>query len=61
MALWIQLVEAIFKRRRQARQEGLDIWLTGTTPVKSWKDRWKENISEESSRNRGHENDHDTG
>ena len=43
MALWIKIVEAIFRRRGQARQELIDSWLTTSTPVKNWKDKYKDN------------------
>ena len=41
MTLWMKLVESIFKKRRQARQEKMDTWLTQTTPRKMWKDKLK--------------------
>ena len=41
MQLWITLVEAIFRKRGQARQEQIDMWLTNTTPEKNWRDRLK--------------------
>ena len=41
MMLWINLVETIFRRRGQAHQVQIDDWLTGTTPVKDWKDKYK--------------------
>ena len=42
MALWIKMVEAIFKKRGQARQEIVDSWLTNSTPRRNWKVRHKE-------------------
>ena len=41
MELWINIVEIIFKRRGETRQEKLDSWLTNSTPEKSWKDKYK--------------------
>ena len=41
MTLWIELVEAIFRKRGQAHQTNIDDWLTGTTPEKNWKDKYK--------------------
>ena len=41
MTLWITLIESIFKKRGQARQERMDISLTESTPEKMWKDRLK--------------------
>ena len=41
LALWITIVEAIFRKRGQARQETIDTWLTGTTPPQ-WKEKYKE-------------------
>ena len=41
MTLWIQIVEAIFRKRGQARQEKIDSWLTGSTPSRNWKDKYK--------------------
>ena len=46
MMLWINLVEAIFCRRGQAHQVQIDVWLTGTTPEMSWKDRYKNEDSQ---------------
>ena len=43
LTIWIKLIEVIFKRRGQARQEKMDTWLTQTTPEKNWKDRHKHN------------------
>ena len=42
MTLWIKLVEAIFKKRGQARQVKIDTWLTNTTPEKNWRDKYKD-------------------
>ena len=41
MQLWITVVETIFRRRGQARQEQMDKWLTNTTPERTWRDRLK--------------------
>ena len=41
MQLWITLVEAIFRKRGQARQEQIDMWLTNTTTERMWRDRLK--------------------
>ena len=41
MTLWIKLVEAIFRKQGQAHQSNIDDWLTGTTPEKNWKDKYK--------------------
>ena len=41
MQLWITLVEAIFQKRGQVRQEQMDTWLTNTTPEQMWRDRLK--------------------
>ena len=61
MALWIQLVEAIFKRRGQARQELMDSWRTGSTPTQSWRDRLKTNTLEANSNTNGQGHDHEIG
>ena len=37
MVLWIKLVEAIFGRKEQVRQETIDIWMTGSIPSMGWK------------------------
>ena len=42
MTIWITLVETIFRRRGQARQELMDTWLTETTPVRSWREKLKD-------------------
>ena len=44
MELWINIVEIIFRRRGEARQEKLDTWLTNRTPEKNWKDKYKEKL-----------------
>ena len=41
MELWIQIVEILFRKRGEATQEKLDTWLTNSTPVRNWKDRYK--------------------
>ena len=46
---WITLVETIFRRRGQARQELMDTWLTETTPVRSWREKLKDAHLENSS------------
>ena len=41
MELWIQIVEILFRKREEATQEKSDTWLTNSTPVRNWKDRYK--------------------
>ena len=61
MALWIRLVEEIFKKRGQARQKRVDAWLTGSTPEKNWRDRWKANTSGDNSPKHRQINEYDNG
>ena len=50
MTLWIQIVEAIFRKRGRARQEKIDSWLTGSTPSRNWKDKFKKGNRNNNSR-----------
>ena len=42
MMLWVTMVESIFRKRGEATQLKLDTWLTGTTPIRTWKDKYKD-------------------
>ena len=42
MQLWITMVEAIYKKRGEAKQLQIDTWLTSSTPGRNWKDKYKD-------------------